>query len=151
MYWSIELLIQLKAVTLSSVTCGLLCSLCFHQRLSWAKTPLCFVPGETIQTKLHGDAIHLNVGLSAYSVELEKTYITVLCHTTTVIENRSDTTAHFQWRTYPNEEEENQKKRRWVWKMHFSEICGPRLKLTYGLRGLLVLLNGLGQVNHLWN
>ncbi|XP_039414534.1 hydrocephalus-inducing protein homolog [Corvus cornix cornix] len=69
---------------------------------------------ETIQTKLHGEAIDLNIGLSTYSVELEKTYITVLCHTTMVIENRSDTTAHFQWRTYPNEEEENQRKMRWV-------------------------------------
>ncbi|XP_068874988.1 hydrocephalus-inducing protein homolog [Aphelocoma coerulescens] len=67
---------------------------------------------ETIQTKLHGEAIDLNIGLSTYSVELEKTYITMSCHTTMFIENRSDTTAHFQWKTYPNEEEENQRKMR---------------------------------------
>ncbi|XP_031978071.1 LOW QUALITY PROTEIN: hydrocephalus-inducing protein homolog [Corvus moneduloides] len=77
-----------------------------------AKTPLCFVPGETTQTKLHGEAVDLNIGLSTYSVELEKTYITMSCHTTVVIKNRSDTTTHFQWKTYPNEEEENRKKTR---------------------------------------
>ncbi|KAM4766851.1 hydrocephalus-inducing protein-like [Cyanocitta cristata] len=76
--------------------------------------------GETIQTKLHGEAIDLNIGLSTYSMELEKTYITMSCHKTVVIKNRSDTTAHFQWKTYPNEEEENQRKMR-LYHLHSLE------------------------------
>ncbi|NWY10771.1 HYDIN protein, partial [Aphelocoma coerulescens] len=94
-------------------------------------TPLCFVPGETIQTKLHGEAIDLNIGLSTYSVELEKTYITMSCHTTVVIKNRSDTTTHFQWKTYPNEEEENRKKKRlgFVGAFEWFRSSKPSLKL----------------------
>uniref|UniRef100_A0A8C3ENA9 HYDIN/VesB/CFA65-like Ig-like domain-containing protein n=1 Tax=Corvus moneduloides TaxID=1196302 RepID=A0A8C3ENA9_CORMO len=74
-------------------------------------------------TKLHGEAIDLNIGLRTYSVELEKTYITMSCHTTVFIENRSNTTAHFQWKTYPNEEEENQRRMR--------PNCSAKIKVTF--------------------
>ncbi|NXB89742.1 HYDIN protein, partial [Vidua chalybeata] len=80
---------------------------------STAKTPLCFVPGEErIHTKLHGEAVDLNLGLSTSSVEVEKTFITMSNHTTVFIQNRSNITAHFQWKTFLDEEDENEVKRR---------------------------------------
>ncbi|CAN8175273.1 unnamed protein product [Coccothraustes coccothraustes] len=92
---------------------------------------------EIIHTKLHGEAVEVNVGLSTNSVEVDKTFITMSSHRTVFIENRSNITAHFQWKAFPSEEEENEEKRRLVGKMHFSEIHGPRVKLTCGLRGPL--------------
>ncbi|CAN8175275.1 unnamed protein product [Coccothraustes coccothraustes] len=91
---------------------------------------------EIIHTKLHGEAVEVNVGLSTNSVEVDKTFITMSSHRTVFIENRSNITAHFQWKAFPSEEEENEEKRRLVGKMHFSEIHGPRVKLTCGLRGV---------------
>ncbi|XP_066413809.1 hydrocephalus-inducing protein-like [Molothrus aeneus] len=76
-------------------------------------TPLCFVPGEErIHTKLHGEAVDVNIGLSTNSVEAGKTFITMSSHRTLFIENRSNITAHFQWKAFPTEEDENEEKRR---------------------------------------
>ncbi|XP_053843686.1 hydrocephalus-inducing protein-like [Vidua macroura] len=72
----------------------------------------CNTGEERIHTKLHGEAVDLNLGLSTSSVEVEKTFITMSNHTTVFIENRSNITAHFQWKTFLDEEDENEVKRR---------------------------------------
>ncbi|XP_038004434.1 hydrocephalus-inducing protein homolog [Motacilla alba alba] len=73
---------------------------------------LCCNTGEEIfHTKLHGEAVGLNVVLTTSSVEV-KTFITLSSQTTVFIENRSNITAHFQWKAFPTEEEDNEEKRR---------------------------------------
>nr|XP_054509111.1 hydrocephalus-inducing protein-like [Agelaius phoeniceus] len=69
---------------------------------------------ERIHTKLHGEAVDVNIGLSTDSVEVDKTFITMSSHRTLFIENRSNITAHFQWKAFPSEEEENEEKRSMV-------------------------------------
>ncbi|XP_062355730.1 hydrocephalus-inducing protein-like [Cinclus cinclus] len=73
---------------------------------------VCCNTGECICTNLHGEAVDVNVGLSANSVKVENTFITTSNYTTVLIENRSNITAHFQWKTFPTEEDENKLKRR---------------------------------------
>ncbi|XP_038004430.1 hydrocephalus-inducing protein-like [Motacilla alba alba] len=72
----------------------------------------CNTGEESIHTKLHGEAVDLNVVLSTSSVEVDKTFITMSSHRTLLIENRSNITAHFQWKAFPTEEEDNEEKRR---------------------------------------
>ncbi|XP_058667706.1 hydrocephalus-inducing protein-like [Ammospiza caudacuta] len=67
---------------------------------------------ERIHTKLQGEAVDVNVGLSPNSVELDKTFTSMSSHRTLFIENRSNITAHFQWKAFATEEEENEAKRR---------------------------------------
>ncbi|XP_058667639.1 hydrocephalus-inducing protein-like [Ammospiza caudacuta] len=67
---------------------------------------------ERIHTKLQGEAVDVNVGLSTDSVELDKTFTSMSSHRTLFIENRSNITAHFQWKAFATEEEENEAKRR---------------------------------------
>ncbi|NXP98214.1 HYDIN protein, partial [Vidua macroura] len=78
----------------------------------------CNTGEERIHTKLHGEAVDLNLGLSTSSVEVEKTFITMSNHTTVFIENRSNITAHFQWKTFLDEEDENEVKRRQCNSLH---------------------------------
>ncbi|XP_064262783.1 hydrocephalus-inducing protein-like [Passer domesticus] len=72
----------------------------------------CSTGEERIQTHLKGEAVDVNVGLSTSSVEMDKTLITMSSHRTVFIENRSNITAHFQWKAFPSEEEEDEEKRR---------------------------------------
>ncbi|NXE68931.1 HYDIN protein, partial [Calcarius ornatus] len=88
-------------VTFHPLTKGVHCSL-----LS------CNTGEERIHTKLHGEAVDVNVGLSTNSMMADKTFITTSNHTTVFIENRSNITAHFQWKALPTEEDENEEKRR---------------------------------------
>ncbi|NXA90948.1 HYDIN protein, partial [Melanocharis versteri] len=67
---------------------------------------------QSVQTKLHGEAIDLNIGLSANTVDVAKTFITISNHTTMFIENRSNITARFQWKAFPTQEDEDEEKRR---------------------------------------
>ncbi|XP_058667633.1 hydrocephalus-inducing protein-like [Ammospiza caudacuta] len=67
---------------------------------------------ERIHTKLQGEAVDVNIGLSPNSVELDKTFTSMSSHRTLFIENRSNITAHFQWKAFATEEEENEAKRR---------------------------------------
>ncbi|XP_072774444.1 hydrocephalus-inducing protein-like [Taeniopygia guttata] len=70
-------------------------------------------PGEESSlTELHAEAVELNIGLSTNFVVVEKTFITMSNHKTMFIENRSNVTAHFQWKAFPTEEGENREKRR---------------------------------------
>ncbi|KAM7020737.1 hydrocephalus-inducing protein-like [Acridotheres tristis] len=74
---------------------------------------VCCNTGEkSIQTNLHGEAVDANIGLSTYSVKIGKTFINTSNYTTMFIENRSNITVHFQWKTFPTEEDENEEKRR---------------------------------------
>ncbi|XP_058672256.1 hydrocephalus-inducing protein homolog [Ammospiza caudacuta] len=88
----------------------------FHPLASGAhcgSLALCCSSGEErIHTKLQGEAVDVNVGLSTNSVELDKTFTTMSSHRTLFIENRSNITAHFQWKAFATEEEENEEKRR---------------------------------------
>ncbi|XP_053824407.1 hydrocephalus-inducing protein homolog [Vidua chalybeata] len=74
----------------------------------------CNTGEETIHTELHGEAGAVRVGLSTNFVEVETTFITMSNHATMFIKNRSNVTAHFQWKAFPTEEEENKEKRRLV-------------------------------------
>ncbi|KAM3664992.1 hydrocephalus-inducing protein homolog [Ammospiza maritima maritima] len=57
-------------------------------------------------------AVDVNVGLSTNILHVDTTYITTSTHRTVFIENRSNITAHFQWKAFPTEERENEVKRR---------------------------------------
>ncbi|XP_077041322.1 hydrocephalus-inducing protein homolog [Agelaius phoeniceus] len=72
----------------------------------------CNTGEESIHTKLHGEAVDVDVALSTNSIEAGKTFITMAYQTTVFIDNRSNITAHFQWKALPSEEEENKEKRR---------------------------------------
>ncbi|NXW35355.1 HYDIN protein, partial [Phaetusa simplex] len=75
-------------------------------------TPLCFVPGEDIHTSLYGAAVDVNIRLDRNSVTVEKTYLTLSNHRSVVIHNRSEIIAHFQWKAFVTQEEEDQQKLR---------------------------------------
>ncbi|XP_027525909.1 hydrocephalus-inducing protein-like [Corapipo altera] len=62
--------------------------------------------GEDTHTRLLGKAKDFNIGLDKYSLELDKTYLTLSSHRTTVIHNRSNITARFQWKAFATEVEE---------------------------------------------
>ncbi|XP_064262792.1 hydrocephalus-inducing protein homolog [Passer domesticus] len=72
----------------------------------------CSTGEERIHTHLKGEAVDVNVGLSTSSVEMDKTLITMSSHRTVFIQNRSNITAHFQWKAFPSEEGEDEEKRR---------------------------------------
>ncbi|NWV09129.1 HYDIN protein, partial [Ptilonorhynchus violaceus] len=61
--------------------------------------------GEDTHTSLHGTAVDVHITLDRNSVTVEKTYITLSNHTTVLIHNQSDVTAHFQWKAFDEEEE----------------------------------------------
>ncbi|XP_066051005.1 hydrocephalus-inducing protein homolog [Chamaea fasciata] len=67
---------------------------------------------ESFFTLLRAEAADVNIGLSTYSVKVEKTFITTASHTSMFIRNRSNITAHFQWKMFPTEEADNEEKRR---------------------------------------
>ncbi|XP_071423974.1 hydrocephalus-inducing protein homolog [Pithys albifrons albifrons] len=71
-----------------------------------------YITGEDAHTTLLGRAVDVNIGLDKSSVKLEKTYLSLSSHDTIVIHNRSDSTAHFKWKTFATEEEENRQKMR---------------------------------------
>ncbi|KAM3664996.1 hydrocephalus-inducing protein homolog [Ammospiza maritima maritima] len=83
---------------------------------------VCCNPGEeSIQIKLHGDAVELDIVLSTNSVDAGKTFITKSYQTTVVIKNRSNITAHFQWKALPSDEDDNEEKRRQSLFLHPSD------------------------------
>ncbi|NXT63709.1 HYDIN protein, partial [Chaetops frenatus] len=73
---------------------------------------VCYDTGESIHSNLHGEAAEVNIGFSRNPVDVGKTFITMSNYTTMFIENRSNITAHFQWKTFPTEEDDNEEKRR---------------------------------------
>ncbi|NXK55437.1 HYDIN protein, partial [Chauna torquata] len=68
--------------------------------------------GEDIHTSLYGAAVDVNIRLDRNSVIIEKTYITLANRRSVVIHNRSEIIAHFQWKAFVTQEEEDQQKLR---------------------------------------
>uniref|UniRef100_U3JZ08 HYDIN/VesB/CFA65-like Ig-like domain-containing protein n=1 Tax=Ficedula albicollis TaxID=59894 RepID=U3JZ08_FICAL len=61
---------------------------------------------------LHGAQDNVAVELSTNSMKVGKTFITTSNYTTMFIKNRSNITAHFQWKAFRTEEDEAEEKRR---------------------------------------
>ncbi|NXK09844.1 HYDIN protein, partial [Herpetotheres cachinnans] len=68
--------------------------------------------GEDIHTSLYGAAVDVNIRLDRNSLTVEKTYITLSNQRSVVIHNRSEIIAHFQWKAFVTQEEEDQEKLR---------------------------------------
>lgn len=66
---------------------------------------------------LYGAAIDMNIRLDKNSLTLEKTYITLVNQRTVTIHNRSNIIAHFQWKVFATQEEDNRVKHRFVRKV----------------------------------
>ncbi|XP_030368417.1 hydrocephalus-inducing protein homolog isoform X2 [Strigops habroptila] len=68
--------------------------------------------GEDVQKSLCGTAVNVNIKLDKSSLTVEKTYLTLSNQRFLVINNQSDITAHFQWRRFVDQEEEERQKLR---------------------------------------
>ncbi|KAL2300220.1 hypothetical protein Nmel_012186 [Mimus melanotis] len=68
--------------------------------------------GEDTHTNLHGRAVDVHIRLDRNAVTFGKTYITRSNHTTVLIHNLSNITAHFQWKAVDTQEKEDQMKLR---------------------------------------
>lgn len=56
----------------------------------------------------------VNIRLDRNSLMIAKTYLTLANHRSVVIHNRSEIIAHFQWKAFVTQEEEDQQKLRLV-------------------------------------
>ncbi|XP_062997557.1 hydrocephalus-inducing protein homolog [Elgaria multicarinata webbii] len=79
--------------------------------------------GEDIHVNLYGAAADVNVRLDKNSLTVEKTYITLANQRSVVIHNRSDIIAHFQWKVFAAQEEEEQKKQSLCYTLQAEEEC----------------------------
>uniref|UniRef100_A0A669QXT0 HYDIN axonemal central pair apparatus protein n=1 Tax=Phasianus colchicus TaxID=9054 RepID=A0A669QXT0_PHACC len=70
--------------------------------------------GEDVLTSLYGAAVDVNIRLDRNSLMIAKTYLTLANHRSVVIHNRSEIIAHFQWKAFVTQEEEDQQKLRLV-------------------------------------
>ncbi|KAM6325117.1 LOW QUALITY PROTEIN: hydrocephalus-inducing protein homolog [Podargus strigoides] len=70
--------------------------------------------GEDTHTSLYGEAKDVNIRLDRSSLTVEKTYLTQSKRSSVVIHNQSDIVAHFQWKTFSTEEEDD------VWKLRLQ-------------------------------
>ncbi|XP_032051538.1 hydrocephalus-inducing protein homolog [Aythya fuligula] len=68
--------------------------------------------GEDVHTSLYGAAVDVNIRLDRNSLTIEKTYLTLANRRSVVIHNRSEIIAHFQWKAFVTQEEEDQHKLR---------------------------------------
>ncbi|KAM6294461.1 hydrocephalus-inducing protein homolog [Aegotheles albertisi] len=68
--------------------------------------------GEEVHTSLYGAAVDANIGLDRNSLTVEKTSLMRSNHRSVVIHNRSGNIAHFQWKTFATQQEEDQQKLR---------------------------------------
>ncbi|XP_057569314.1 hydrocephalus-inducing protein homolog [Hippopotamus amphibius kiboko] len=68
--------------------------------------------GEKVFISLYGAAIDMNIRLDKNSLILEKTYISLANQRTITIHNRSNIIAHFQWKIFATQEEEDREKYR---------------------------------------
>uniref|UniRef100_A0A8C8S7Z5 HYDIN n=1 Tax=Pelusios castaneus TaxID=367368 RepID=A0A8C8S7Z5_9SAUR len=64
--------------------------------------------GEDIHISLYGAATDVNIRLDKNSLMIEKTYITLANQRLVIIHNRSNIIAHFQWKVFVTQEEEEQ-------------------------------------------
>ncbi|XP_039242730.1 LOW QUALITY PROTEIN: hydrocephalus-inducing protein-like, partial [Pipra filicauda] len=70
----------------------------------------CDIVDEDTHTRLHGKAKDFNIGLEKYSLEFDKTYLTLSSQRTMLIHNRTNITARFQWKAFATEVEEHPQK-----------------------------------------
>ncbi|KAM5296381.1 hydrocephalus-inducing protein homolog isoform 1-T2 [Glossophaga mutica] len=68
--------------------------------------------GEKMFVSLYGAAIDMNIRLDKNSLIIEKTYISLANQRTVTIHNRSHIIAHFQWKIFATQEEEDREKHR---------------------------------------
>ncbi|XP_047385193.1 hydrocephalus-inducing protein homolog isoform X1 [Sciurus carolinensis] len=68
--------------------------------------------GERIYVSLYGAAVDMNIRLDKNSLIIEKTYISLANQRTVTIHNRSNIIAHFQWKVFATQEEEDTEKYR---------------------------------------
>ncbi|XP_077612463.1 hydrocephalus-inducing protein homolog [Crocuta crocuta] len=68
--------------------------------------------GEKIFLSLYGAAIDMNIRLDRNSLIIEKTYISLTSQRNITIHNRSNIIAHFQWKIFATQEEEDREKYR---------------------------------------
>nr|XP_031536660.1 hydrocephalus-inducing protein homolog isoform X1 [Vicugna pacos] len=68
--------------------------------------------GEKVFISLYGAAIDMNIRLDKNSLTIEKTYISLANQRTVTIHNRSNIIAHFQWKIFATQEEEDGEKYR---------------------------------------
>ncbi|XP_059006937.1 hydrocephalus-inducing protein homolog [Mustela lutreola] len=66
--------------------------------------------GEKVFLSLYGAAIDMNIRLDRNSLILEKTYISLSSQRIITIHNRSNIIAHFQWKIFATQEEEDREK-----------------------------------------
>ncbi|KFV73572.1 Hydrocephalus-inducing protein, partial [Struthio camelus australis] len=77
--------------------------------------------GEDIHTSLYGAAVDVNIRLDKNSLVIEKTYLMLANHRAVVIHNRSEIIAHFQWKAFATQEEEDHQKMRLCCKLQSQE------------------------------
>ncbi|XP_069312434.1 hydrocephalus-inducing protein homolog [Eulemur rufifrons] len=77
-----------------------------------ARLIVCYDTGEKVFVSLYGAAIDMNIRLDKNSLIIEKTYITLANQRTVTIHNRSSIIAHFQWKIFATQEEEDREKHR---------------------------------------
>ncbi|KAM4638310.1 hydrocephalus-inducing protein homolog [Amazona ochrocephala] len=68
--------------------------------------------GEDVHKSLCGTAVNVNISLDKSSLRVEKTSITLSNQRSVVIHNQSAITAHFQWKRFVDQEEEERQKLR---------------------------------------
>ncbi|KAM6177458.1 hydrocephalus-inducing protein homolog [Erethizon dorsatum] len=73
---------------------------------------VCYDTGEKIFVSLYGAATDMNIRLDKNSLIIEKTYISLANRRTVIIHNRSNIIAHFQWKIFATQEEEDIEKYR---------------------------------------
>ncbi|CAH7062215.1 Hydin [Phodopus roborovskii] len=74
--------------------------------------PPCAFLGEMVFVCLYGAAIDVNIRLDKNSLIMEKTYISLANQRTITIHNRANIIAHFQWKIFATQEEEDREKYR---------------------------------------
>ncbi|XP_071613168.1 hydrocephalus-inducing protein homolog [Heliangelus exortis] len=68
--------------------------------------------GEDTHTNLYGAAVNVNIKLERSSLTVGKTFLTLSNYTSLLIHNQSGIIAHFQWKPFATQEEEDQEKLR---------------------------------------
>ncbi|XP_073420456.1 hydrocephalus-inducing protein homolog [Dendrobates tinctorius] len=68
--------------------------------------------GEDLYVALYGGAADMNMRLDKNSLTIEKTFLSLANQRTVTICNRSNVIAHFQWKQFATQEEEEQQKQR---------------------------------------
>ncbi|XP_055993028.1 hydrocephalus-inducing protein homolog [Sorex fumeus] len=76
------------------------------------KLIVCYDTGEEVFVSLYGAAIDMNIRLDKNSLIIEKTYISLTNQRIITIHNRSKIIAHFQWKIFATQEDEEREKHR---------------------------------------